>query len=71
MDEQRVRELIKPNVIQDDNSLYDIGWYISWLNDTSNDDTVTLDGGFTADELEAIAWWMRNKKYWRKYNFLI
>lgn len=25
-------------------------------------DHATLDGEFTADELEAIAWWMKNKK---------
>lgn len=30
--------------------------YISW----SGDEKVMLDGKFTADDLEAIAWWMRN-----------
>lgn len=35
--------------------------YICWVGGRGGD-KVTLDGRFTADELEAMAWWMRNKK---------
>ena len=33
--------------------------YLEWQ---VGDDMVTIDTALTADELEAIAWWMRNKK---------
>jgi hypothetical protein len=29
-----------------------------------------LDGSFTADELEAIAWWMRNEKVVESQKFV-
>lgn len=54
-DEARV-ELI--DSISDDDGLYSLGWYLAWW---PHETTATLDGIFTADELEAIAWWMRNK----------
>lgn len=34
--------------------------YCYWCR-TDRCDTVELDGHYTTDELEAIAWWMRNK----------
>lgn len=42
-----------------DNSLYSLGWYLCWI---PKEASATLDGEFSADELEAIAWWMRNKQ---------
>ncbi len=36
--------------------LYDIGWYLSW---EVGEKTATLDGKFTAEDLEAIAAHMR------------
>jgi hypothetical protein len=31
---------------------------VHWL---PGDDTITLDAAFTADELDALAWWMRQR----------
>lgn len=42
--------------MQEDGSLHSTGWYLSWHPTNL---TATLDGGFTADQLEAIALWMR------------
>ena len=30
----------------------------------AGDEKITLDGEFSADKLEAIAWWMKNKEGW-------
>lgn len=43
--------------IQKDGGLYDLGWYLSYT--PGSNDTATLDGYFTADDLEAIAVYMR------------
>lgn len=45
--------------IQPDGSLKETepSWIV-WP--TSADDRIEIDGGFTADYLEALAWWMRN-----------
>ncbi|MEE7625455.1 hypothetical protein V3O24_04715 [Methylobacter sp. Wu8] len=58
MDEEKVRKIIEPEIFKEDGGLYDLGWYLSW---NKGDESATLDGEFTADDLEAIAWWMRNK----------
>ena len=47
--------------IQEDNRLYNRGRYLYWTS-SYDGNTATLDDAFTADELEAIAWWMRNMK---------
>lgn len=67
MNEEQARAIIDPvddphsePVIQPDNALFCLGWYLAWTHDT-NPEKATLDGDFSADELEAIAWWMRNK----------
>ena len=60
MDEARAREILG-NVIKPNGTLYlgnDNPSYISWGN---IGDRVYLDGGYSAETLEAIAWWMRNK----------
>lgn len=57
MDEEQARCIIQPDVIQPDNTLHSVGWYLEW----SGGNHATLDGKFSAAELEAIAWWMRNK----------
>lgn len=44
------------NTIQSDNNLYNLRGYVSW---DKGDETITLDGQFTADELEAMAIWIR------------
>lgn len=57
MNEQKAREILG-NCISGD-VLFNISKYISWSASRSN---ATLDGEFSVEELEAIAWWMRNKK---------
>lgn len=59
MDEKKAREILGSD-IQDDESLYCLGRYLYWNKDEKNGDAV-LDAEFSVDELEAIAWWMRNK----------
>jgi hypothetical protein len=46
------------DAIQEDNSLHDLGWYLSWPY-AADPKLACLDGNFTADELEAIARHMR------------
>ena len=58
MDEKKAKELLAP-AIQTDGWLFNLGWYLNWK---LGDKDATLDGSFTADDLEAIAWWMRNAK---------
>ena len=62
MNEERAREILCPTE--------EIDWlgeggvkftFCDWATWCHGDDTVMLDGRFNADELEAIAWWMRNK----------
>lgn len=57
MNEERAREILA-NSIQPDGSLYCLGNYRSWI---PGEDMICLDSYFSADELEAIVWWMRNK----------
>ena len=56
MNEQKAMETLK-DFIERDNSLYLNGRYVAW---NLSDKKITLDDDFTADELEAMAWWMRN-----------
>ena len=58
MTEKEAIEILK-NYIQNDGSLYNSGHYLSW-DIPSN--IICLDGDFESDELEAIVWWMRNKR---------
>lgn len=44
--------------VQPDGGLYNLGWYLGW---NVGSDTATLDGVFTADDLEAIAAHMRER----------
>lgn len=60
MNEEMAIEILREDVIQPDGSLYSGGWYLEWPS-LKNHGEAQLDGRFTADELEAIAWWMRNK----------
>jgi hypothetical protein len=58
MNEEKAREILN-GLISSDDGLYNISTYILWHVDSN---LVCLDGDFTADELEAIAFWMRAKK---------
>jgi len=56
MTEEKAREILGER-IQKDGGLYGGGHYLSWR---PGDDVACLDADFDAEELEAIAWWMRN-----------
>lgn len=59
MNEERAREILKPCLSQmspGTPGLFDLGWYLLW---EPKYNVALLDGPFTADELEAIAFWMR------------
>ena len=58
MDEKKAREILK-DIIRTDGGLADLSWYLDWQ---VGDEEATLDGPFSAEDLEAIAWWMRNAK---------
>jgi hypothetical protein len=58
MNEERAREILKDH-IRTNGELGSDERYVSW---GLGNQTVTLDDYFTADELEAIAWWMRNNE---------
>lgn len=62
MNEAKVREIFQSswgNVISDNNGIYLCS--LSFFSWDPSDREISLDGSFTADELEAIVWWMRNK----------
>lgn len=56
MTDDRAREILADISCPNGSLLGLIGGYIDW---SSDQDTAILDGHFTADELEAIAIWMR------------
>lgn len=57
MDEKEAREVLG-NMITLDNGLSDLHNYIGWKPGCED---VILDGLYNVEELEAIAWWMKNK----------
>jgi len=60
MTEKKARKMLG-KLIQSDNCLFCLGHYIAWPTAGDDKKYACLDSTFTADELEAIAWWMRNK----------
>ena len=58
MNEESARDVLGDS-IKKDNSLFNCGWYLDWPNFNN---TVTMDGEFTAKDIEAILWWVNNKK---------
>lgn len=60
MNEQEARRILGDNIQEDGNLLSRGGQYIQFDAGKKVSTDVTLDGYFTADDLEAIAWWMRN-----------
>jgi hypothetical protein len=63
MDEIKAREILRGYIDDKNNLVWEsgkgLGDYLHWWVETRE---ATLDGNFSADELEAIVWWMRNKK---------
>ncbi len=63
MNEKKAREILgdavnKPYGSGGPGSISCLGHYMAW---SPGDGTITLDSEFSLDEIEAIAWWMRNK----------
>jgi hypothetical protein len=58
MDEATARKILGATIMPD-NDLHGDDKYISW---GCGAETCCLDDDFTADELEAIAWWMKRFK---------
>lgn len=58
MNEAKIKKILKDVKFEEDGGLSSDLKYLSW--DVGQIEA-TLDGDFTADELEAIAWWMRHK----------
>ncbi len=56
MNKEKAQEILKEYILPD-GGLFCLGHYLSWR---PGDDEITLDCGFSADELEAIVWWMRH-----------
>lgn len=54
IDESKAREILGNAIVPD--GLQSLGWYLAWSHD---DAEAVLDGRFTAEDLEAIAFWMR------------
>ena len=58
MNEKRVREILK-DAIESNGELVDFNNSLHWKPGNNH---VILDSYFTAEKLEAIAWWMKNTK---------
>lgn len=63
MNKQEAYKRLK-KVITPDGNLYSLNWYLSY-NKGAKD--ACLDGAFTADDLEAIAWWIRHSKHLKRF----
>lgn len=58
MDEAKARKILG-GWIDEDDDLFCLSEYISF---EKGDEHISLDGRFTIEEVEAIAWWLRNKQ---------
>jgi len=56
MDRKQANKILGDKIKGPDGSLYSTKEYLNW---NVGNEKATLDGNFTADELEATAWWMR------------
>lgn len=61
MNEAQARKILKGS-IRDDNLLNSVGQGLDYCSWDPHNDSVCLDGNFTIEELEAIVWWIKNKK---------
>lgn len=60
MSETRAREVIGPPVDDGEGFSWEIAGNYAWYRYRPHGDTLCLDGYFTADQLEAIAWTLRD-----------
>jgi hypothetical protein len=59
MNEARAKEILGEPRMEDHPTWPDLcGIWTDW----DGGEDICLDGHFTAEELEAIAWWMRNRR---------
>lgn len=58
MDEAKARKILG-GWIDEDDDIFCLGAYISF---EKGEETASLDGRFSSEQLEAITWWMRNKQ---------
>ena len=63
MNEAKARKILG-KAIRPNDRIDDIFQYKLWPSgaDGTDHNSIVLDDSFTVDELEAIVWWMRNKK---------
>jgi hypothetical protein len=57
MNEAKARKVLG-DTITEENEMKDMNMYTDWSPDGK---LIQLDGQYEVDELEAMAWWMRNK----------
>ena len=66
MNETEARKILKDAIGKEDSlfGYYQTGkrQYFHWTKDMYQPKEITMDGKFSADMLEAISWWMNNKK---------
>lgn len=60
MNEEKAREILG-TMITDDGGLSCSSEWVDWPHGDDKD-VICLDGNFLANDLEAMAWWMRNKR---------
>ena len=60
MDEKKARKILG-KWVQPDETLFCLGQYLAWPSAGDDKEEICLDANFSAEDLEAIAWWMRNK----------
>lgn len=58
MTDNEMKEILK-DYIDKHNELYSLTPYVCWNNFNKQQKSINLDGDFTADELEAMAKYMR------------
>ena len=62
MNEKRAREILAEYIQEDDSLISDsLRTDTKYINYYPSSKSVTLDDKFSAEELEAIVWWMKNK----------
>ena len=66
MDETRARTILGDALDHEPNLTSIDGEYLRWENRGGYTPAACLDGEFTPDQLEAIAWWMRYDSVKRK-----
>jgi len=67
MDEEKARDILGKSIIVNSKREWEIDdlqpsdkiGYIRWENDLNY---VTIDSDLTIEQLEALVWWMKNKK---------